>query len=120
MAGYSPPFTRDSIVGVILSLLMSFSRRLKILSPNTDAVHRSVEAELFPVLRKYGMSFHAFNPLGGGLFTGRYRDMNANMEAGSRFDPNTVQGKFSRARYWNDGEEGQQTWISISERQRYL
>lgn len=35
-----------------------------------NAIHRAVEPELFPALRKYGISFYAYNPLGGGFFTG--------------------------------------------------
>ena len=31
--------------------------------------------------------------VGGGLFTGRYRSLQDENEAGSRFDPNTGQGK---------------------------
>jgi len=31
-----------------------------------NALHRTVEKELFPVLRKHGISFYEFNPLGGG------------------------------------------------------
>lgn len=27
-----------------------------------NAIHRAVEPELFPCLRKYGISFYAFNP----------------------------------------------------------
>jgi aflatoxin B1 aldehyde reductase len=42
------------------------------------------------------------NPLGGGFFTGRYRDLNSQNEPGSRFDPNTAQGKMYRQRYWNE------------------
>ena len=42
--------------------------------------------------------------MGGGFFTGRYRsleDPNAASDPGSRFDPNTHQGKAYRQRYWN-------------------
>ena len=42
--------------------------------------------------------------VGGGFFTGRYRsleDPNAASDPGSRFDPNTWQGKMYRERYWN-------------------
>lgn len=67
-----------------------------------NAVHRSVEAELFPCLRKYGISFYEFNPLGGGFFTGRYSSINDKVEAGSRFDPEKVQGQNYRMRYWNE------------------
>lgn len=54
-----------------------------------NVIHRSVETELFPCLRKFGISFYAYNPLGGGYLTGRYskETMNAEVEKGSRFDP---------------------------------
>ncbi|KAI0669007.1 Aldo/keto reductase [Trametes maxima] len=61
-----------------------------------------VEPELFPCLRKYGIAFYEFNPLGGGFFTGRYRSLEDKAEPGSRFDPERYQGKSYRARYWNE------------------
>ncbi|KAF8985619.1 Aldo/keto reductase [Cyathus striatus] len=65
-----------------------------------NAIHRAVEPELFPCLRKFGISFYEFNPLAGGFFTGRYTSINDVPEAGSRFDPNKTQGKNYRNRYW--------------------
>ena len=53
-------------------------------------------------MRKYGISFYAYNPLAGGLLTGKLLDPNQNVEEGSRFDPNRVQGKGYRTRYFND------------------
>ncbi|TFK64070.1 Aldo/keto reductase [Pluteus cervinus] len=67
-----------------------------------NAIHRGVEPELFPCLRKFGISFYEFNPLGGGFFTGRYSSIDDHPEAGSRFDPNRNQGKNYRNRYWNE------------------
>jgi aflatoxin B1 aldehyde reductase len=68
-----------------------------------NALHRAIEPELFPCLRHYGMGFYAYNPLAGGYLTSRYhREDNSPNEAGSRFDPNTWQGKLYRARFWND------------------
>ncbi|KAI0697766.1 Aldo/keto reductase [Cytidiella melzeri] len=67
-----------------------------------NAVHRKVEAELLPCLRKYGISFYEYNPLGGGFFTGRYRSMEDSVESGSRFDPTKNQGQSYRKRYWNE------------------
>ncbi|KAH0588159.1 hypothetical protein H2248_006878 [Termitomyces sp. 'cryptogamus'] len=58
-----------------------------------NAIHRSVEPELFPCLRKYGIAFYEYNPLGGGFFTGRYMSSDGAAEAGSRFDPEAMQGK---------------------------
>ncbi|KAJ3756804.1 Aldo/keto reductase [Lentinula raphanica] len=73
-----------------------------------NAVHRAIESELIPCLRKYGISFYAFNPLGGGLFTGRYSSPQNEAGEGTRFDPNEVQGQVVTTRhssaysYWND------------------
>ncbi|EIW56834.1 Aldo/keto reductase [Trametes versicolor FP-101664 SS1] len=67
-----------------------------------NAIHRKVEPELFPCLRKFGIAFYEFNPLGGGFFTGRYRSLEDAVEPGSRFDPNKGQGQNYRARYWKE------------------
>jgi aflatoxin B1 aldehyde reductase len=55
-----------------------------------NALHRSIEHELLPCLRRYNMSFYAFNPLAGGWLTSRYKrdTQDGDVEAGSRFDPN--------------------------------
>ncbi|KAJ3866974.1 Aldo/keto reductase [Lentinula novae-zelandiae] len=47
-----------------------------------NAVHRAAEPELFPCLRKFGISFYEFNPLGGGFFTGRYTSVDDQVEPG--------------------------------------
>ncbi|KZT56054.1 Aldo/keto reductase [Calocera cornea HHB12733] len=67
-----------------------------------NAIHRAVEPELFPCMRKFGISFYEFNPLGGGFFTGNYSSKTQEVEPGSRFDPNKNQGASYRKRYWND------------------
>ncbi|KAH6654661.1 keto reductase [Truncatella angustata] len=69
-----------------------------------NALHRGVEPELFPCLRHYGIAFYAFNPLAGGFLTDRYqRDTAvADLEKGSRFDPDRSQGRNYRGRYWNE------------------
>ncbi|GJE95556.1 aldo/keto reductase [Phanerochaete sordida] len=67
-----------------------------------NAVVRGVEPELFPCLRKHNIAFYAFNPLGGGFFTGRYRSKQDTAEVGSRFDPSITLGQVSRLWYWHD------------------
>lgn len=66
-----------------------------------NALHRTVEAELFPCLRHYGMGYYAYNPLGGGFFTGAFT-RETEVEKGSRFDPEKWQGKMYRAKYFKD------------------
>jgi len=68
-----------------------------------NAIHRSVEPELFPCLRKFGISFYEFNPLAGGFLAKGY-NKDSVPEVGSRFDTSrgTNQSKNYRRRYWND------------------
>lgn len=66
-----------------------------------NAITRSAEPELLPVLRKHNISFYTFNPLGGGLLVGTHTQ-EGKVEEGSRFDPNRAQGQMYRKRYWND------------------
>ncbi|MFO7576158.1 MAG: aldo/keto reductase [Pelovirga sp.] len=40
-----------------------------------NGITRTVEAELFPALRSAGIRFYAYNPLAGGLLTGKYADL---------------------------------------------
>ncbi|KAI0155752.1 NADP-dependent oxidoreductase domain-containing protein [Pestalotiopsis sp. NC0098] len=69
-----------------------------------NGIHRGAEPELLPCLRQYGIAFYAYNPLAGGFLTERYaRDTAvADLEKGSRFDPERTQGRSYRGRYWNE------------------
>ncbi|KAJ7286405.1 Aldo/keto reductase [Mycena rebaudengoi] len=67
-----------------------------------NAIHRAVEPELFPCLRKFGISFYEYNPLAGGFFTNRYTSTNDKPEPGSRFDDEIFMGKHYRNRYWKE------------------
>ena len=60
-----------------------------------NGLSRNVEKELFPALRKLGMKFYAFNPLAGGLLTGKHLNFNDMPESG-RFN----RLKSYRDRYW--------------------
>ena len=40
-----------------------------------SAITRDVESELFPAVRHFGIRFYAYNPLAGGLLTGRYHQI---------------------------------------------
>lgn len=77
-----------------------------------NAFHRKVEDELFPCLRRYGMSLYCFDPLAGGFLTDRYQRDQEEFEKGSRYDPERMQGKLHRGRYWNDAMFD--AWISFA------
>ncbi len=60
-----------------------------------NALSRNVETELFPALRQLNMRFYAYNPLAGGMLTGKYMS----------FEEQPQQGRFVRLqsyrkRYW--------------------
>ncbi|XP_034022105.1 aflatoxin B1 aldehyde reductase member 3 [Thalassophryne amazonica] len=65
-----------------------------------NATTRQVETELLPCLRYYGIKFYAYNPLAGGLLTGKYHyeDKDDSQPAG-RFFGNSWAAAY-RDRYW--------------------
>ncbi|KAL4622530.1 aflatoxin B1 aldehyde reductase member 4-like [Arapaima gigas] len=65
-----------------------------------NAITRQVETELFPCLRYYGIRFYAYNPLAGGLLTGKYHyeDKDGAKPEG-RFFGNAWANTY-RDRYW--------------------
>jgi len=64
-----------------------------------NAITRSVELELIPCLRRFGISFYAYNPLAGGLLTGRYTFEDLEKEPIGRFFGNSWAEAY-RNRYW--------------------
>ncbi|XP_058017107.1 aflatoxin B1 aldehyde reductase member 2 isoform X2 [Ahaetulla prasina] len=66
-----------------------------------NATTRQVEKELFPCLRHFGMSFYAYNPLAGGLLTGKYKyeDKDLSQPPTGRFFGNDWATVY-RDRYW--------------------
>lgn len=69
-----------------------------------NSIAREVETDLLPCLRRCKMRFYAYNPLGGGVLTGKYSlddsksDQTQDIAEG-RFNKNTVWGKIYQGRY---------------------
>jgi len=74
--------------------------RFDSVQPRYNLLFRQIEAELLPLAMDQGIGVISYNPLAGGLLTGRYQPGQA-PEEGSRF---TVQnaGKLYQARYWQE------------------
>ncbi|XP_051028095.1 aflatoxin B1 aldehyde reductase member 3-like [Acomys russatus] len=67
-----------------------------------NATTRQVEKELLPCLRHFGLRFYAFNPLAGGLLTGRYKYQDKDTEQPeSRFFGNQF-SQINMDRYWKE------------------
>lgn len=62
---------------------------------------RSIEQELIPCCRRYGMEIVIYNPLAGGLFSGKIKS--ADVPAEGRYSDNDpVTGRLYRKRYFKD------------------
>ena len=72
--------------------------RFDSVQPRYNLLSREIEAELLPLCRDQGVGVIAYNPLAGGLLTGKHHRDRPPAE-NTRF---AVAGKVYRARYWND------------------
>ncbi|KAF9921271.1 hypothetical protein FBU30_008729 [Linnemannia zychae] len=66
-----------------------------------NPLSRSVVTELLPCLKYYNIGFYAYNPIAGGVLSGKYKFSEDEIPAGGRYDPKTGFGKIFRDRYWN-------------------
>ncbi|KAL9102124.1 MAG: hypothetical protein Q9163_002685 [Psora crenata] len=64
-------------------------------------IARGSEKELFPILRKHGISFYAYSPSAGGFFSGKVTRESVN-SSGSRWDQETFLGKIYQSDYFKD------------------
>jgi aflatoxin B1 aldehyde reductase len=66
-----------------------------------NAITRSIEAELIPACRRYNLDLVVYNPIAGGLFSGRIksRDM---VPTEGRYSDTAASGRLYRDRYFRD------------------
>lgn len=67
--------------------------------PRYNILFRMIEEEIVPLCLEHGIGIIAYNPLAGGMLTGRYRSMTDPQE-GTRFGLERA-GELYRKRYWN-------------------
>ena len=67
-----------------------------------NCISRDIEPELFTACRRYGIDIVAYNPLAGGLFSGKARSTDAVPDSGRFSDVSAGQGARYRARYFRD------------------
>lgn len=70
------------------------------LQPRYNMLFRMIEDEILPVARTFGLGVIPYNPLAGGMLTGRYVMQRA-LTPGTRFQLSGA-GELYRKRYWND------------------
>jgi aryl-alcohol dehydrogenase-like predicted oxidoreductase len=69
--------------------------------PRYNVLFRMIEDEILPLCRAHGVGVIAYNPLAGGMLTGRYRALRQ-IEQGSRFALGNNSGQLYQKRYWKD------------------
>ncbi|KAF7713147.1 Aldo/keto reductase family protein [Penicillium ucsense] len=65
-----------------------------------NAITRNIETELVPVCRRYGIDIVIYNPLAGGLFSGKYKTKDVPAEG--RYSDKHGTGNNYRNRYFRD------------------
>lgn len=73
--------------------------RFDCVQPRYNLLFRAIEDELLPLCRSQGVGVIAYNPLAGGMLTGRYASQRP--EEGNRFSMGGSSGELYRKRYWN-------------------
>lgn len=74
--------------------------RFDSVQPRYNLLFREIERELLPLCAEEGIGVIPYNPLAGGLLTGKHRP-EAGPEEGSRFTLGTA-GRLYQGRYWHD------------------
>lgn len=70
--------------------------------PRYSLLFREIERELLPLAREEGLAVIPYNPLAGGLLTGKHK-LDTGPTAGSRFTLGTA-GDIYQSRYWHERE----------------
>lgn len=71
-------------------------RPVRVTQPMYNPIARGIEQEFLPMCREFSLATIVYNPLAGGLLTGKHRADSA--RAGTRFSEN----RMYRDRYWHD------------------
>lgn len=68
-----------------------------------NCITRGIEAELFAACRRYGLDIVVYNPLAGGLFSGKIKSKDMVPESGRFSNDNGSLGARYRERFFRDG-----------------
>ncbi|RDW89875.1 aldo/keto reductase family protein [Aspergillus mulundensis] len=65
-----------------------------------NAITRSIETELIPACKRYGIDIVVYNPLAGGILSGKYKTKDVPAEG--RYSDTAASGSLYRKRYFRD------------------
>ncbi|TVY40643.1 Aflatoxin B1 aldehyde reductase member [Lachnellula occidentalis] len=94
-------FTAFEIAEVVMHCKYNNWVRPTIYQGMYNAITRSIEQELIPACKRYGLDIVVYNPIAGGLFSGKYKTKDIPEEG--RFSEVSKSGQNYRQRYFRDG-----------------
>jgi len=94
-------FTAFEVAEVVLTCKYNNWVRPTIYQGMYNAITRSLESELIPACKRYGLDVVVYNPIAGGLFSGKYKTKDVPME-GRYSDVFRRMGEAYRERYFKD------------------
>lgn len=96
-------FTAFEVAEIALTAKYNGWVRPSIYQGMYNVILRSIEAELIPACRRYGLDVVVYNPIAGGLLSGKIATTDAkDIPTEGRYSDKFNRGA-SRARYWRDG-----------------
>lgn len=94
-------FTAFEVAEVVMTCKFNNWVRPSIYQGMYNAITRSLEQELIPACKRYGLDVVVYNPIAGGLFSGKYKSKD--IPADGRYsDAVGKMGEMYRARYFKD------------------
>ncbi|OTB00982.1 hypothetical protein M426DRAFT_225835 [Hypoxylon sp. CI-4A] len=96
-------FTAAEVAEVVLTCKYNGWVRPTVYQGMYNAITRGIEPELIPACRRYGLDIVVYNPIAGGLFSGKIKSADIDPGDGSRFSSNNWLGASYRDRYLKEG-----------------
>jgi len=94
-------FTAFEVAEIVLTCKYNNWVRPTVYQAMYNCITRSIEPELVPACRRYGLDIVVYNPIAGGLFSGKMRSADM-VPAEGRFSDNSNTGKLYRNRYFKE------------------
>ncbi|KAH6838331.1 NADP-dependent oxidoreductase domain-containing protein [Chaetomium sp. MPI-CAGE-AT-0009] len=94
-------FTAYELAEVVMTCTHNGWVRPTVYQAMYNAITRSIEAELVPACRRYGLDLVVYNPLAGGLFSGKIKSSDMVPSEGRYSDEGGL-GRMYRDRYFRD------------------
>jgi len=95
-------FTAFEVAEVVMTCQQNGWVRPTVYQGMYNAITRNIESELFVACRRYGLDIVVYNPIAGGLFSGKIKSQDILPESGRFSHNNGAQGGAYRQRYFKD------------------